>query len=337
MNHKKIRIEDVAELAGVSITTVSRVINNVPTVTDSNRKSVQEAIIKLKFRPDVTAQRLAKGVNNTVGLVIPHYEGIFHSFFGMEVIRGVGFACERLKLDLLLHISSGHNTFNLGTVGGVILADIVGNEKDLKAVLDEEIPSIVINNALDSESASYIAVDNFNGAKKAVEYLIGIGHRKIATIAGDPVTQCGMQRLDGYKAALKNKNIPIKEEYITKGDYSRRSARIAAEKLLGLKELPTAIFAGSDDMALETIEVILEKGLKVPEDISIIGFDDNPTCLYGPVSLTTVKQSFFHMAEEAVKELNKLMSGKAKAPIRKILPAELVIRESCAHLSNKSK
>jgi len=336
VTQKKIRIEDVAELAGVSITTVSRVINRVPTVTGENRKKVQEAVAKLKFRPDVTAQRLAKGVNNTIGLVIPRYEGIFHSFFGMEVIRGVGIACDRLKLDLLLHISSSRSPLNLGTVGGVILADIVGNEKDLQVVQEEKIPSIVINNAFDSGSVSYIAVDNFSGAKKAVEYLIGIGHKKIATIAGDPVTQSGAQRLDGYKAALKKKSIPIKEEYITKGDYSRRSARIAAEKLLSLKQLPTAIFAGSDDMALETIEVILEKGLKVPDDISIIGFDNNPTCLYGPVSLTTVKQSFYHMAEEAVRELNKLMSGKAKAPIRKILPAELVIRESCAHLS-KSK
>jgi len=333
VTHKRIRIEDVAELAGVSITTVSRVINKVPTVTPENLKKVQEAIVKLKFRPDVTAQRLAKGVNNTVGLVIPRYEGIFHSFFGMEVIRGVGIACDRLKLDLLLHISNGRTALNLGTVGGVILADIVGNEEDLKVVLDEKIPAIVINNALDNEAISYIAIDNFNGAKKAVEYLIGIGHKKVATIAGDPITQAGVQRLEAYKSVLKNKDIPIKEEYIVKGDYSRRSARVATEKLFKLEKPPTAIFAASDDMAQEAIEVILEKGLKVPEDVSIVGFDDNPNCLYGPVSLTTVKQPLFSMAEEAVKELNKLMSGKAKAPIRKILPAELVIRESCAHLS----
>lgn len=336
MTQKRTRIEDVAKLAGVSITTVSRVINKFPTVTESNRNKVEDAIRKLKFRPDVTAQRLAKGVNYTIGLMIPRYEGIFYSFFAMEVIRGVGIACDNLKLDLLLHISNGRTAVNLGTVGGIIFADILGNEKDVKAAIDEKIPCIVINNAVDSLPLSYIAVDNFGGAKKATEYLFNIGHRKIATIAGDPITQAGVQRLEGYKISLKKKGISIKEDYIVKGDYSRRSARLAMEKLLKLKERPTAIFAASDDMALEAIEVILEKGLKVPKDISVIGFDDNPACLYGPVTLTTIKQPLFSMAQESVKALYKLMSGKSKALIRKILPAELVIRDSCAHLS-KSK
>ena len=336
MAEKKVRIEDVAKLAGVSITTVSRVINKFPTVTESNRIKVEDAIRKLKFRPDVTAQRLAKGINYTVGLVIPRYEGIFYSFFAMEIIRGTGAACDALKLDLLLHISNGRSPLNLGTLGGVIFADILGNEKDLRVALDENVSCIVINNAIDSFPVSFIAVDNFNGAKRAVEYLTNLGHIKIATISGDPITQAGVQRLEGYKAALNKKGIDIKDEYIVKGDYSRRSARIATEKLLGLKDPPTAIFAASDDMALEAIEVILEKRFKVPEDISVVGFDDNPACLYGPVTLTTIKQPLFSMAQEAVKELSKIMSGKTKTLIRKILPAELVIRDSCAHLS-KSK
>lgn len=333
MTEKKVRIEDVAKLAGVSITTVSRVINRFPTVTESNRTKVEDAVRKLKFRPDVTAQRLAKGVNNTVGLVIPRYEGIFYSFFAMEVIRGVGIACEGLKLDLLLHISNGRTPPNLSTLGGVIFADVLANEKDIKLALEEKTPCIVINNAIDSLPVSFIAVDNLSGAKKAVEHLINLGHRNIATITGDPITQAGVQRLEGYKTTLTKKGISIKDEYIVKGDYSRRSARVATEKFLGLKKPPTAIFAASDDMALEAIEVILEKGKKVPDDISIIGFDDNPACLYGPVTLTTIKQPLFSMAQEAVKELNKIMSGKSKALVKKVLPAELVIRDSCAHLS----
>ncbi|HOX55016.1 MAG: LacI family DNA-binding transcriptional regulator [Candidatus Omnitrophica bacterium] len=335
MAEKKVRIEDVAKLAGVSITTVSRVINKIPTVTEDNRKRTEEAIRKLKFRPDVTAQRLAKGVNYTVGLVIPRYEGIFFSFFAMEIIRGVGMACEGLKLDLLLHISNGRTPVNLGNMGGVIFADILGNEKDITAALDENIPCIVINNVADAIGVNYIAVDNLGGAKKAVEYLVNIGHKKIATIAGDPITQAGVQRLEGYKTILEKNGIAIKDEYIVKGDYSRRSARIAAEKLLNLKEPPTAIFAASDDMALEAVEVILEKGLKVPEDISVLGFDDNPACLYGPVTLTTVKQPLFEMAQEAVRELQKIIAGKTKTLVKKILPAELVIRESCANAKSK--
>jgi len=336
MTEKRNRIEDVAKLAGVSITTVSRVINKVPTVTEDNRKKVDEAVRKLKFRPDVTAQRLAKGVNYTIGLVIPRYEGIFFSFFAMEIIRGVGIACEGLKLDLLLHISNGRTPVNLGNMGGVIFADILGNEKDLTIALEDNIPCIVINNAADTIPVNYIAVDNLGGAKKAVEYLVNIGHRRIATITGDPITQAGVQRLEGYKSILEKSGIPIREEYIIKGDYSRRSARIATERFLKLKEQPTAIFAASDDMALESLEVILEKGLRVPEDISVLGFDDNPSCLYGPVTLTTVKQPLFQMAQEAVKELHKIISGKTKTLVKKILPAELVIRESCTNAS-KSK
>ena len=111
------------------------------------------------------------------------------------------------KLDLLLHISDGRTPVNLGTLGGVIFADLLSNEKDIKTALDENVPSIVINNAIDTLPVSFIAIDNLNGAKKATEYLINIGHKRIATIFGDSITQCGVQRLEGYKSALNKKNI----------------------------------------------------------------------------------------------------------------------------------
>ena len=332
MAQRRVRIEDVAKSAGVSITTVSRVINKVLTVTNSNRIKVQEAIRHLKFQPNLSAQRLAKGRNPTVGLVIPRYEGIFYSFYGMELIRGVGGACDNLRLDLLLHITNDRNPLNFSAVGGVVFADIIGNKDQLKEALGQGIPCIVINNRMDDLAVSYIAIDNFKGAKEAVDYLIGLGHKRIVTITGELATQAGAQRLEGYKAALKEKNMPIKDTYILKGDYSRRSARQAAEKILSFKPCPSAIFAASDDMAQEAISVIIEKGLRVPEHVSVIGFDDNPSALYGPVTLTTVKQPLFKMFQEAVNELNVIMQGKRKTPVRKILPTELVVRESCVHI-----
>lgn len=335
MVKKRISIEDVARRAGVSITTVSRVINNVPTVNKKNRAKVEEAVAHLKFKPNVIAQQLARGLNNAVGLIIPGYPGVFHSFYAIELIRGIGHACETLKLDLILHITDGTKPFNTSNMGGVIFADIIENRKQIEASLEEGIPCMVINNIVDDLDVNYIAVDNIKGGRLAGEYLIGLGHKRLATVTGNIHTQGGLHRLEGFQEALKKKDIPIREEYIYRGDYSRRSARLAAEGFLALKNPPSAIFAASDDMALEVMEVIIEKGLKVPEDISIIGFDDNPICLYGPVALTTVRQPLFKMAEEAVKYLNAIVSGKRNSPIKAILSPEVVTRESCSPLKNR--
>jgi len=135
--------------------------------------------------------------------------------------------------------------------------------------------------------------------------------------------------LHGLTRILKKKQIPLPEDHILKGDYSRRSAREAAEKIVALSDRPTAVFAASDDMALESIAVFLEHGLKVPEDISVIGFDDNPICLYGSVALTTVKQPLFEMAKDAVRYLYDIMKGKQDIPQKIILKPELVVRDSC--------
>ncbi|MDP2939488.1 MAG: LacI family DNA-binding transcriptional regulator [Candidatus Omnitrophota bacterium] len=332
MAKKKISIEDVARRAGVSITTVSRVINNVPTVSKTNRLKVEEAIRFFKFKPNISAQQLAKGESRAVGLIIPRYEGVYSSFYAVEIIRGVGSSCEQLKLDLLLHLTDGRELLNVSNLGGVIFADIIENRQQLESILEENIPCIVINNIIKDLPVNYLGIDNLKGAKTAVTYLVELGHKNIATITGSLITQCAQQRLEGYKLALKEKNVPLKEDYIEKGDFSRRSARVATLKLLDLTHPPTAIFVASDDMAQEAIAVIMEKGLKVPKDISVIGFDDNPASLYGPVSLTTMRQPLFSMAAQAVKELNAIMQGK-KTTLKAILPTELVIRESCSHFS----
>ncbi len=332
MHRKKVSIEDVAERAKVSITTVSRVLNKFPTVTAENQAKVEEAIAHFKFKPNVSAQRLARGVNNAIGLVMPGYPGIFHSFYAIEIIRGVGHACETLKLDLVFHITDGTNALNTHAVGGVIFADIIENRQQVEAAIEAGIPSVVINNQVEDLDIDYIAVDNSAGGKIAADYFVGLGHKKIATITGSLSTQSGLQRFEGFKNFLQSKSIPLPDEYIFQGDYSRRSARLGMEKFLSLKELPTAIFAASDEMALEAIAAILERGLKVPENFSVIGFDDNPACLYGPVALTTIKQPLFRMAEDSVKVLNSSILGKENGKTKILLPPELVIRESCAAL-----
>ncbi|MBL7130064.1 MAG: LacI family DNA-binding transcriptional regulator [Candidatus Omnitrophica bacterium] len=327
---EKTRIEEVANLARVSPTTVSRVINKIPTVKESNRLKVEEAIRKLKFKPNVIAQRLARGRTDAIALVIPRYEGIFFSFYANQIIRGVGVASENLKLDLLLHLTKEKSSINTVSVGGVLFADVISNREELNSVLESGTPCVVMNHKFNDLDVDYIAIDNKKGAKQAIEYLINLGHRNIAHITGNLITQSANDRLEGYKLALEKNKIRIKEEFIRNGDYSRPSARKEILSLLELKPIPTAVFAACDDMAQEIISVILEHRLKVPDDISVIGFDDNPICLYGSVGLTTVRQPLIDMAAKATSLLHKIMLSKTtKSSTKIVMPTELIIRDSC--------
>jgi len=329
---KNTSIEDVARLSGVSITTVSRVINKAPTVKEKHRIKVMDAIKQLQYQPSVVAQRLATGKSNVVALVIPRYEGIFYSFYALELIRGIGTLCETMKLDFLLHLTDSRSPLNLKGVGGIIFADIIANRQQLGEAIQAGIPSIVINHYVEDIDITCFAIDNVGGAESAVDYLVGLGHKRIAHITGDVVTQAASQRLEGYKRALARNNIPVEESYIFKTDYSRGQARTAAEKLLGMPNSPTAVFVASDSMALEVMAVAKESGKNIPQDLSIVGFDDNPSGLYGPVSLTTIRQPLVRMAEESVKELVALIADKNRKKKKIILPTELVIRESCRSL-----
>ncbi|MCX5697012.1 MAG: LacI family DNA-binding transcriptional regulator [Candidatus Omnitrophica bacterium] len=329
---KNISIEDVARSAGVSITTVSRVINKFSSVKEKNRVRVLEVIKELNFQPSIFAQRLATGKSNVVALVIPRYEGMFYSFYVLELIRGIGTLCEALKLDLLLHLTDAKINLNLRGAGGIIFSDIIGNREQLDDAFKSGTSCMVINNYVSDLDVDCIAVDNVGGGVSAVEYLISLGHKKIAHLTGDLITQAAQQRLQGYREALKKHGLVVDERYIFKTDYSRGHARQAAEKLLKITEPATAVFVASDSMALEVMAVARELGKHIPDDLSIVGFDDNPSGLYGPVALTTVRQPLVKMAQEGVKRLNQLMQlGQEKRPKAQklILPTELVVRESC--------
>jgi len=328
-----VSIEDVARVAGVSIATVSRVINKLSSVKNKNRVKVMDAVKQLNFQPSISAQRLATGKNNTVSLIIPRYEGMFYSFYVLELIRGIGTLCEALKLDLLLHLTDVRTSLNLRGVGGVIFADIIGNREKVEEAIKSNIPAIVINNYVEDLDVNCIAVDNIGGAETATSYLISLGHKKIAHISGDLITQAAAHRLEGYKQALSKNNIKLRQEYIFKTDYSRGQARQAAEDLVKIPDGPTAVFVASDSMALEVMTVVREMGKKIPDDLSIVGFDDNPSGLYGPVALTTVRQPLVRMAQMSVEELNAIMNAEKRPKTKKIvLPTELVIRESAHNL-----
>jgi LacI family transcriptional regulator len=326
---KKIDIAVVAKTAGVSTTTVSRVINGVSTVSEDNRRRVSEAIKKLKYRPNPNARRLASGRNDTVGLVIPRFSGMFHSFYLSELLRGVGTGVERLRLNLLLSVTNARAPLDLSTVEGVLFADIDGNEEQLDQVLDQDLPCVVLNHYVKELPVNCIGVDNRLASEQVVGYLAELGHRDIATITGHLRTPVGIERLDGYLKAMKARGLEVKPHFVQRGDYTGPSAKEPARRMLSHPERPTAIFAASDEMAVTTIEVALEMGLRVPEEVSVVGFDDSPIAAFAKVPLTTVWQPLSQVGEMAVDILQKQIQGKLRHPVKQLLSTKLIERQSC--------
>ena len=328
MNPRKVTIIDVAREAGVSIASVSRFLNNPSILRKSSRERIQEAVKKLNYRPLIHAQRLAGGKLDTFGLIIPGYEGIFYSFYALEIIRGVSLALERKNIDLHINIFWDKDNFKASLVDGVIFADVINNRNQLLRLLRQKIPTVVINRKVEDLDVSFVAVDNFKGGYEATNFLAKHGHRKIAHLCGDLSVQCAKERLDGYREALKNNNIPIKEQYIKAAGFSRVLAREALKEMFSSSNTPTAIFAASDEMAQEVLGFAREKGIDVPQDLSVIGFDDNPHCVHDGFSLTTVRQPLGKMAYTAVDILKDLVDEKNTSIRKIILAPEIIIRDT---------
>jgi len=282
----------------------------------------------------------------TFVLVIPRFEDIFHSYYAGEIIRGVSLSASRLNADFLVHITdrSNHSGWLDSTlmdkdyIDGIIFADIDNDVGIVKKAIRWGMPCIVLNNMLD-DPINYVAVDNRSAAIGVVKHLIKFGHSQIATIAGDVSTQAGLRRLDGYREALHQNNIHVSRSYVTFGEFLRTPARAAARKLLKLRNRPTAIFVASDVMALEVIDVAKSLGITVPQDLSVVGFDNNLFSMTGSIKLTTVSQPLVEMGRLGAENLFQISRGKVKLPVKVVLPTKLVKRQSVSTVAdaNQSK
>ena len=330
MSSSKITIKDVAKRAGVSIATVSRYLNN-SFLREENRKKVEKAVQELNYQPLLYARRLAGGKLDTFGLIIPGYEGIFYSFYALEIIREIASDLGQRGIDLHLNVFWNKDSFKTSLVDGVILADIIGNERQFERLVKEETPLVIINRKIEEEDVNFVAIDNFKGVYEATEFLIHHGHKRIANLAGDLRVQCAQERLEGYKSALNKNGIDTRENYIEVTNFSRKEARDRLEKFFALKDPPTAIVCCSDEVASEALSFAEEKRIEVPKTLSVVGFDDNPHCLYGNLMLTTVRQPLKAMVHEAVKIL--VDNSKSKKPVQKrVLDTELIIRDTVGFL-----
>lgn len=262
-------------------------------------------------------------------VIIPRFQDIFHSFYAGEVIKGVNLAACRLNVNILTHIvdCSSHEDWldpailSREAVDGILFADIDGDVQTVKKAIQSGMPCLVLNNIIE-EPINTIAIDNEAATFKVISNLIQQGHTKIATITGDLDTQAAQLRLKGYKKALTKKGIEINPKYIKEGDFMRSKAAQMADRLLRLKDRPTAIFAASDVMALEVLDVAKKLKIAVPKDLSVIGFDDNPINITSPIKLETVAQPLVEMGRLGLENLHQISHGKAKLPVKKMLSAQ---------------
>lgn len=264
-------------------------------------------------------------------LILPRFEDIFHAFYTGEITKGVTLAASRLNVDFLVHITdrSNHATWLDATlldrkhVDGILFSDIDNDIEIVKKAIMRGMPILVLNNII-NEPINYIAINNYKAAIQVVDEFVRLGHKRIATIAGDLTTQAGQARLEGYYDALKKHGIDADKNLVKIGGFLRTPARQAAQDLLKLKERPTAIFAASDVMALEAIDVAKVKKVSIPEDLAICGFDDNPLKLSSPIELATVSQPLIEMGRLGLEMLYQISHGKAKLPVKEVLPAKLL-------------
>lgn len=337
-----ITLEEIAKLSNVSRSTVSRVINGDPNVKDETRHRVLEVIDRINFQPNLAARSLAAGRTNVIGLVIPAgIAAIFSDPWFPQVVNGISTACNTNGYSVMLWLAEPEyerqmitKILHSGLLDGVIVSSVSVDDPIVKALHESKMPFVLIGRhpTLD---IMHIDVDNIAGGYDAVMHLAELGYQKIATITGPQNLIAGYDRFQGYKQALEENNLSYDPQLVVEGDFSEVSGYQACKELVQYQ--PEAIFVANDTMALGAQRALREAGIRVPEDIAIVGFDDIPNASSSPVPLTTVRQPTQEMGNAAVDALIKIINHPdAKYP-NIILPTELIVRKSCgSSLSTKS-
>ena len=332
----KLTLEDIGRLAGVSRSTVSRVINDQSSVSADVRERVQEVIRRTGFIPNVAARSLATHRTGVLGLVIPsRVHSIFEDpYFGM-LIKSISRATNatRLTLALFLFETEEEETevypraLAGGLVDGVILTASRMGDPLLARLVEGGLPFVMIGRPDREDKISYVDVDNVGGARAAAVHLCNLGHRRVAYLGAPTTTTSGVDRLRGFSEGLATCGIPMDPDLRVDGDYSEQSGYEAMGKLI--PERPDAVFVASDTMALGALRALRESGVSVPQDIAVVGFDGLPASERSVPSLTTIRQSVTGTGSAAVHLVLDLVSGRERGPVAQVLPTELVVRESC--------
>ena len=335
-NGRGVTLDEVAQVAGVSRATVSRVVNGNPRVSADVRRTVERAVAQLGYVPNPAARSLVTRRTQSVGLVIAEPAGrLFEDPFFPRLLRGVGAALSSRELQLVLLMpqtppeeSRVERYLTAGHVDGALLVSLHGNDPLPAAVAGRGIPVVVGGRPPRGAGVSYVDVDNVQGARSAVEHLLETGRRAIATIGGPPDMSAGLDRLAGYRQALDAAGATRDPNLEAVGDFSQQGGAEAMRRILAARPDIDAVFAASDLMAAGAIGVLRAAGRRVPQDVAVVGFDDSPVAETTDPPLTSVRQPIEEMGAEMVRLLLEHTAHPGSVPRKVILATQLVRRRS---------
>ena len=332
-----ITIKDIAKKSKTSVATVSRVINNSPKVAPHTRSRVLKILKKFEYKPNQIAKGLVKGKSKTISLITPASEKFFNAFYFREIFLGINRAAENAGYNILIAPSGADRNVSMierFPVEGCILVSPETDDPIVKKIEKDNLPAVFINAR--SKKCSWVDLDNKSSAYAIVRDLISMGHKKIAVVKGKDNVQNSADRLEGYFEALRDHNCVIKKEHIIEGGFYEREAYIGVKKNFSKLKEVSAIFALNDNMAVGAISALKEKGINVPRDISVAGFDDIELASYFNPPITTVKQPLYMMGYVGLKTLIKQLKGEIKSKVEREFRGEIIHRKSTAPLRKET-
>ena len=329
---KPSKLSEVAAMAGVAPITASRAIRGEGYVSEEARARIMDAAAKLNYAPDMVARRMRGEKSRLIGIFVNN----FGSLVLHEITREISHAARARGYDILLFNAerfdlpdrAGTRDMLANLCAGLILP-MPNVEDDYLAVLEKrQVPCVFVNFDARDMALPVVGIQNRDGARLAVEHLLSLGHRRIAFIAGSHQTGQSAERQAAYVQALEDAGIEVDPALIVSGLFRQTGGFAATEALLALPQPPTAIFAANDEMAFGAIDAIHSKGLRVPEDISVVGFDDIGTSSHIHPPLTTMRQPLAELSASAVGELMALIEGHGVEARKLTLPLQLIVRQS---------
>ena len=342
---KKLTISEIAQLAGVSKATVSRVLNGYPHISAEVRQQVQKVITETGFQPNNVARLLATDRSNMIGLVIPTGPqavlSVFTDPYFPTLTQGISQVANQNHLTLALFIfhsaQEGREKFKsiltTGLLDGLVITADRKDDYYISVLNEYEMPFVLIGRLKNMDNVTSIDTDNFGGGYMATKHLIDLGYRRIGTVSSKQ-NFSGEARYDGYRRALEKHNIPFNERLVAFGDYSLDSGYNGTQQII--PEKPEAVFAASDTMALGAIRALREAGLYVPNDVAVVGYDDLPPAIQSDPQLTTIQQPIEETGRLAVETLIELIDNRSLPPRHVILPNQLIVRASSGAVQLKS-
>lgn len=334
-------LDHIAAIAGVSRATVSRVVNEYPGISPELRERVMRVLHEHNYQPHVAARALATRRSHILALVIPTESPKLFTdpWFGL-FIQGVASACNRRGYSVVLVMTDtpeDHETVyarvaRTGFVDGAVVASAPLDDPAFGSLTMSDVPFVVVGRPPAPYHALSVDIDNVDAARGLTEHLIGLGHRRIATITGNPSESSAIDRLEGYRQALAGAGIPFDERLTASGDYSEEGALAVLDGIL--EQGPTAVFCANDVMACAVIRDLRMRGVRVPEDVSVCGFDDIAHVAGSDISLTTVRQPVMELGDSAVSLLLDASGPASGKPSprssmyqqRVVLPTQLIVR-----------